>query len=176
MVKKIKLRLQLSRGNLTWPRQKNTIFAVSTSHCEYLIWLINTEKLLNDLPALCTEHLLLSSSGFKHPTLQHTALLSQNVEAPYTACPTDLFGERWHWVCQTSEQRGGLMDGQLCSVDGHCEPSVHKGHCWVWLNSIAQRLPVPLGLCWLQDAQGAFREAIYYVCNQILAFLLCFCK
>lgn len=68
------------------------------------------------------------------------------------------------------------MDGQLCSVDGHCEPSVHMGHCWVWLSSTAQGLPEPLGLCWLQDAQGAFGEAIYYVCNRILAFLLCFGK
>lgn len=55
------------------------------------------------------------------------------------------------------------MDHQLYSVDGHCVPLV----------GTACGLLVALGLCWLQDTQGAFGKAIYYVCNLILAF---FCK
>lgn len=32
------------------------------------------------------------------------------------------------------------------------------------------------GIVLAAGAQGAFGEAIYGVCNRILAFLLCFCK
>lgn len=74
--------LQLSGELLPGPN-KTMHFLVLAHHCEYLLWLIQTERLLSDLPALCTSCLLLSSPIFIHSSIQCTVLLSSSVEAPY---------------------------------------------------------------------------------------------